>query len=409
MNDINELLPAVALGIATSEETSLVKTALESDAALRAEYAQIQIALVGLGAGIALEPPSNLKAKILQNARASVPHLRQPVPRVRVVPHLRRSSRVLPFLMAGLAAALTAVVVLIAQPRSQINATTLATTSNGSIIYANSGAMSRVTPVVFVRSDGSSLPIKFSADKECQFKAAISSDGLTYLLDSANSTIFIIEEKNGTLIDRWLVPENATAMDVVGSTVVVRSSLVALIFRRNQSGEKSMVEARLSSVNKPNTNPEAAVIDGDNLYTTDQEAGVIHVLSSITGKEITQFDAPEIPVSLAIRDGGLWVLDANGVLLKLGLASGVVLEEILLDGTGKPQYLRLTDELAFITDSEGFVSVVDLAKQKVIARKRLQNPAMGLSVMPDGHLAIALEKRGIVVLDNKLEMVKQIN
>ncbi len=403
---IQELLPAVALGIATPEEIRLVKTALETDTALQAEYAQIQMALVGLGAGAGLEPPSDLKAKVLKNARASLPRTSHPRPRVRVVSRSPRLPLAFPWVMAGLLATLTAVVVFFAQPASQINATTLATTLDGSIIYANSGAMSRVIPVVFVRSDGSSLPIKFSTNKESQFKAAISSDGLTYLLDSANSTVFIIEEKTGTLIDRWLVPENATAMDVVGNTVVVRSNLVALIFRRNQSGEKSMVEARLSSSSKPNASPEAAVIDGNNLYTTDQVAGVIHVLSSQTGQEKTQFEAPEKPISLAVRNG-LWVLDAAGELLKLELATGMVLERIPLEGT--PQLLRLTDQYAFVADQEGFMSVIDLTKKAVTARKRLQNPAMGLSIMPDGHLAVALEKRGIIVLDDKLEMIKQIN
>jgi hypothetical protein len=142
------------------------------------------------------------------------------------------------------------------------------------------------------------------------------------------------------------------------------------------------------------------------LYTTDQARGVIHVLSSITGKEKTQFEAPEMPVSLAVRDG-LWVLDAKGALLKLELPSGAVLENIALEG--KPQLLRLTDNFAFIADSEGFVSVVDLQKQKVTARKRLQNSVMGLSSMPDGHMAVALEEAGIVVLDNNLEIVKSLN
>ena len=311
-------------------------------------------------------------------------------------------ARVLPWALAGLAAALTAVFLNLPQAAS-INATTLATTADGSIIYANSGAVSRTTPAVYVRSDGSRTPIQFVADKECVFKAAVSSDGLTYLLDSANNTVFIVDEKTSAVVDKWSVPSNATAMDVVGSTVVVRSSQVALIFRRNQSGKKSMVEARLSSAN--NANPEAAVIDGDRLYTTDQMAGVVHVLSSTTGKEISTFTAAKAPISLAVRDG-LWVLDASGALYKLEVNTGAVQFRVALEGT--PQLLRLTDQFAFIADKEGFISVVDLVSQQVTARKRLQNPAMALSLMPDGHLAVALEKRGVVVLDSKLEVIKTI-
>ncbi len=409
MNEVQELLPVVVLGMATPEEIRMVKIALESDAALRAEYAELELVLAGLGAGVQMAAPAGLKTKVLNTARASLP-LASSARRVqmRKSPQSRRSvplARALPWL-TGVVAVMTAIMVFVVQPKSEFNVTTVAATADGGIIYANSGAMSRTVPAVLMRADGSKIAVKFVADKECLFKAAVSSDGLSYLLDSANNTVFIVEEKSGALIDRWLVPPNATALDVVGSTVVVRSNEVALIFRRNQSGEKSMVEARLSSVAKPNANPEAAVIDGDDLYTTDQAKGLIHVLSSVTGQERTVFEAPELPVSLAVRDG-LWVLDAAGMLFKLELGTGAVLFEVKLEGT--PQYLRLTDQFAFIADKDGFVSVVDLEKRVVSARKRLQNPAMGLSIMPDGHVAVALEKRGIVVLDSKLETVSQLN
>jgi outer membrane protein assembly factor BamB len=190
---------------------------------------------------------------------------------------------------------------------------------------------------------------------------------------------------------------------VVGDTVVVRSNTVALIFRRNQSGQKSMVEARLSSQGK--IHPEAAVIDGENLYTTDQTKGVVLVLDARTGKKKTEFSAPEKPVSLAVRDG-LWVLDASGALYKLALPGGEVLFRVLLEGT--PQRLRLTDQYAFVADAQGFVSVVEVKNRTVSARKRFQNPTMSLSVMPDGHVALALEKRGIVVVDSTLKVVRTI-
>ncbi len=414
MTEHSELLPFVILGLATPEEVRQVKAALETDVALRREYAELELVLTGLGATEAVEPPASLKQKILAASRGSDQSesraTNEAESRVRPAPTSKRTAprpmaRVLPWVMAGLATALTAVAVFVAFPQSQINATTLAATSDGSIIYANSGAMSRSTPAMLVRSNGAKIPVQFVADKECKFTAAVSSDGLTYLLDQANNTVFIIEESTGKMVDRWLVPANATGLDVVGNTVVVRSSQVALIFRRNQSGEKSMVEARLSS-SKPSAYAEAAVIDGERLYTTDQTLGVVHVLETATGKEIKQFEIPEKPVSLAVRNG-LWVLDAAGVLLKLELSTGAVLEKIVLEGT--PQLLRLTDLYAFVADKEGFVSVVDLQKQQVTVRKRLRNPALALSMMPDGHIAIAVEKNGIVVLDNKLEMVKSIN
>ena len=178
MNEITELLPAVALGIATPQEVRLVKTALESDAGLRAEYAALELVLTGLGASEVLNPPPSLKNKILAAARdtsstsardtsstsarvidtpvAVVPM--HPAPQLHPPQHQPRVlARVLPWALAGLAAALTAVFLNLPQA-ALINATTLATTADGSIIYANSGAVSRSTPAVYVRSDGSRTP-----------------------------------------------------------------------------------------------------------------------------------------------------------------------------------------------------------------------------------------------------------
>jgi hypothetical protein len=400
-----DLLPDVILGIATPEEVRVVQAALATDASLRAEYAQLERLLGALGAEPPIAPPPELKQRILAAARAT-PHT-QPTQKAPQAKHHapRRRLRGLPWLAGALGTALTALAVLIVGvlQTPTVNATTVASLPDGGVIYGNSGSMSRTAPVVLVRGSGEKIPVKFSANKECKFTAAVSSDGLAYLLDSANDTVFIVEEKTGQLVDRWQVPPNASGMDVVGNTVVVRSKTVALIFRRNQSGEKSMVEARLSSQNT--VYPEAAVIDGDNLYTTDQTKGVVLVLDAQTGKKKGEFSAPEKPVSLAVRDG-LWVLDAAGALYKLSLPTGEVEFRVPLAGT--PQLLRLTDQAAFVADAEGFVSVVDVQKRSVSTRKRFQNPAMSLSAMPDGRVAVAFEKRGIVVVDTKLEIQKTI-
>jgi hypothetical protein len=399
-----DLLPEVILGIATPEEVQLVQAALQQSAALRAEYAALERSLAGLGATELVEPPPALKVRILEAARA------MPVAKTRPSPqatHRAPRRRGLMPLLGALGTALAAVAVLFfgvwQAPSTGINATTVASLPDGGVVYGNSGAMSRTAPVVLVRSGGEKIPVRFSAAKECNFTATVVSDGLVYLLDSANDTVFIVEAATGVLVDRWLVPANASSLDVVGNTVMVRAKDIAVVFRRNQSGQKSMVEARLSS--QGTLHREAAVIDGDTLYTTDQDKGVVQVLSSLTGQKLGELTAPEKPVSLAVR-GGLWVLDASGALYKLALPSGAVQVQVPLEGT--PQLLRLTDQYAFVADKEGYVSVVDLAKQVVSARKRLQNPAMSLSVMPDGHIALALEKRGIVVVDSKLEVLRTI-
>lgn len=194
-----ELLPDVILGIATPEEVRLVQSALEQDAALRAEYAALERSLAALGAAHTLKPPPELKSRVLEAARQSssrsTPHT--------VVPQAahaapRRRLRGLPWLAGAVATALTAIAVMLigVLQAPAINATTVATLPDGGVVYGNSGSMSRTVPIVLVRGNGEKIPVKFSAQKECQFRAAISSDGLTYLLDSANDTVFIVEEKN---------------------------------------------------------------------------------------------------------------------------------------------------------------------------------------------------------------------
>ncbi len=410
MTDIQELLPLVALNLASPEERAAVQAALESSAALRAEYAQLRVALTGLGATTAEVPPAGLKAKILAAARAdnlAAPAFVRPAPQMKRSAPKPQFSRGLPWLMGGAATFLTAIAVVffaIMQSSPSINATAVVSTPQGDLVYANSGEMSRTAPVVLVRANGQKIPVVFAANKACKFEAAVSSDGLTYLLDSANNKVFILEESTGKLVDEWDVPANATAMDVVAGTVVVRSSKVALIFRRNQSGEKSMVEARISTQSK-GTSVDAAVIDGQRLFITDQDMGLVRVLEVGTGRELMQFKAAKAPVSLAVRDG-LWVLDAVGALYHLDLQTGAVLDSMKLEGA--PSLLRLTDERIFVADKQGFVTVLDWQKKVIVARKRLQNLPMALSSMPDGHVAVALEKRGIVVLDNKLDVVKTV-
>ena len=78
MAQIKELLPVVALGIATPEEVQLVKAALESDIALQTEYAELERVLTGLGADVSLAPPATLKSKVLAAARESIPKVVAP-------------------------------------------------------------------------------------------------------------------------------------------------------------------------------------------------------------------------------------------------------------------------------------------------------------------------------------------
>jgi hypothetical protein len=396
--EIQELLPLVALGMASSEERNLVEQALKTDEALRLEYADLERVLVGVAQTEALEPPMGLKAKVLEAARA------QPASKVAML----RPKTIWPWLTATLALAATVATVLVMRPAPSVNATAIGSTADGGLVYANSGRAARASPAVLVRANGQVVPIRLRTERECQFTAVISSAGLTYLLDSANDKVFIVREDTAEVIDRWVVPRGATELAVQGDTVAVSNANTMLIFRLNQNGEKIMVEARLLPVGQTSrsNDADAAVIDNNRIYITDRKNGSVRVLNEQTGAEVAQFTAPRAPVSLATRDAALWVLDADGALLKLESSSGAVLERVSLEGT--PKLLTLTDDTAFVADREGFLTAIRLSDLQVTTRKRLQKPPMDLQPMPDGHVALALENNGVLVVDQNLTTVKRL-
>jgi hypothetical protein len=158
---LQELLPAVMLGIASPEERRQVLLALESDVELRREAQEFELALAGLGATEAVPaPPAGLKAKVMAQIRAessgeSRPKL-EPIPEVpiapvpsitRLEPRVQRHNP-LAFLAVGIGLAAAVAGLLITRgPASMPDASVVANTPNGGLIVANSGA--RATPVTF--------------------------------------------------------------------------------------------------------------------------------------------------------------------------------------------------------------------------------------------------------------------
>jgi YVTN family beta-propeller protein len=412
---LQELLPAVILGIASSQERREVMLALETDPELQREARQLELALTGLAATEAIPAaPAGLKAKVMAQIRAessggSTPQpepVSQTVTKLEPVKVQRRNPLVFLAAGIGLAAAIAGLMILRA-PAAMPDASVVANTPNGGLIVANNGA--RATPVTFIAADGARRNVSFKLDKPASFTRAVSNQGLSYVLDAANEKLFIIDEAKGTLIDEWPAPAGASGVAVDGDTVVVMgaASGTALTFRKNGLGSKTMVEARISKANPKmplEDCMDAAVIVGNRAYVTHHDSGTVSEIDVSSGKERARFAVGQKPVSLAVDGATLYVLDLTGTLYKLERETGHVLGRLKLEGT--PDRLTLAPGVAYLSDRAGFVTAVKTEPLQVLARKKLADKLMDLTPMPDGHIAVAAADKGVMILNDKLERLK---
>jgi outer membrane protein assembly factor BamB len=443
---IRELLPLVALGIASPIERETVRRALEQDAELAREARELERALTSLGASEAQTPPPSLRASLLAKARLEGPGKmvadgvpkdhpseapkpsetrgsshrtdlspsRPPTsatPRMNPRANPRASARWLTPILAGVltvAAAIGGIMAVTKGTNTVLDAGVVATTTEGGLIYTN--AFDRNAPVTLVSADWKTRPVRFTTAKEPYFTKAVSNDGLSYLLDARNSKLFIVDESKGELIDTWPVPEGASGLSVEGGMVCVKSATTGTVFtfRRNGIGSKTMVEARVSN---PATMPledfmDAAEIHGDRVYVTHHATGLVTMIDLSTNRELKRAHVGVKPVSLAFTDDDLVVLDYAGALIKLDPNTLEKKEELKLEGS--PDRITIAPGgVAYLSDRSGFVTAVNVNDLKVIARRNLGSETMDLSVMPDGHVAVASSK-GIKILDDKLETVRSL-
>lgn len=412
--DIQELLPVVILGLSTPKERREVVAALETDAALRREAQAIELALTGLGALGSTPAPAGLKLKLMAQIRAektgaspavleSEPTQSKSVTRLEPVKTPARFR--LPFFAVGLALAAAIGGLIVTRPAAMPDASVVANIPNGGLVVANSGA--RATPVTFIAANGSRRNVSFKLDKPANFTRAVSSQGLSYVLDAANAKLFIIDESKATLIDEWPVQAGASGLAVDGETVITvgASSGTALTFRRNGLASKTMVEARIAGAQPDMPSKEfsdAAVISGNSAYVTHHSTGTINEIDLRTGREKTRFTVGREPISLAIDGNILYVLDRAGSLYKLERQTGRILAELKLEGN--PDRLTLAPNVAYLSDRSGFVTAVQTSPFKVLARKQLSSTLMDLTPMPDGHIAVAAAENGVMILNENLEM-----
>jgi outer membrane protein assembly factor BamB len=425
-SEIQELLPLVALGIASAEERAVVRHALEADAELRREYHDLERTLSGLGATEPVTPPSTLKNRVLEAARQEAtitPRVPAPAPE-RGSRSLNRASRGttraapsargrgwMGWTFGGVTAAVAIVLslTLLNPGVSAVNASVVATMQDGGLIYANSGR--NAAPIVLVRADRTRIPVKFAAREPCVFTDAASSDGLAYLLDAKNSKLFIVDERSGALVDEWPVPAGAAGLDVRGDLVVVKGAIsgTAAIFRKAGVGEKTMIEARVAPrLEMPMQEVmDAAIIQGERVYATHHVTGEIAVLEVNTGRELARYKTGGKPVSLGFDGDALLVLDYEGRLLRLETSTGAVLGETRLQGN--PDRLSVMDGIVYLSDRDGFVTAVRAESLEVLGRRRLEGVPMDLTPMADGHVAVAVSQGGVVVLDRDLRTLERLN
>ena len=409
-DQLKELLPLVALDMATPEELRAVTAALEVNAALNAEYAQVQRALSGIPAAVA--PPPALKARLLEAIRQpqSAKLESRPVPShaPRAAPRTRGAPR--RALWGGLAAAGLMVLALVALLPRAVGlgaASVVATTRDGGLIIGSSNASN----AVLIRPDRSRVTVKLSANLKCIVTDATSSGGLSYLLDAANQRLFIVDERSGKLIDAWPVPAGAASVDVQGDTVVVKGAIsgTVALFTKTGKGEKTMLETRIATrVDMPQLEVmDQAVINGELIFATHHVTGEVSVLTKTNGLELRRFTNLGKPVALARAGTALLVLDYAGRLLELNPQSGAVQREVAL--IGNPDRLSVMDDVVFLSDRAGFVTAVRIDTLEVLGRVRVNGVPMDISSMPDDHLAVAISKGGVIVLDRDLRTLETIN
>jgi hypothetical protein len=412
--NIQELLPVVLLGLSTPEERREVVAALETDATLQREAQAIELALTGLGALENTPAPAGLKLKLVAQIRAEktgaspvvlASEQVQSKTVTRLEPVKAPSRFRLPFFAVGLALAAAIGGLIVTRPAAIPDASVIANIPNGGLIVANSGA--RATPVTFIAANGSRRNVSFKLDKPANFTRAVSSQGLSYVLDAANAKLFIIDESKATLVDEWPVQAGASGLAVDGETVVTvgASSGTTLTFRRNGLASKTMVEARIAGAQPDMPSKEfsdAAVITGNSAYVTHHSTGTINEIDLRTGQEKRRFTVGREPISLAIDGKILYVLDRAGSLYKLERQTGRILAELKLEGN--PDRLTLAPNVAYLCDQSGFVTAVQTSPFKVLARKQLSSKLMDLTPMPDGHIAVAAAEDGVMILNENLEM-----
>jgi anti-sigma factor RsiW len=399
---VREALPSLVLGQATPAEQALIQRHLPTCPDCQRELIELETVLAALASAQAAPAPAGLRQRLLAQAQAegvssagsqtqpgqtqtsrmqpgqTQPGLPKPVanPVLRLVPWLA------PLALA--AAAVAAMVVLPPNLSGQPSITALTSTPQGSLVLAASGQ--NQATISMVSLSGARQNLVVSSDKPSYFTRALSYKGWSYLLDGANSKLYIIDEATFKLIDTWPVPAGAVSMAVEDMNVVVKVGTGdLLVFRRKDDGKKDMVSVILdpsgaaggntSATASLDKSREATAMVGNLIYATRSAQSVISVVDLAQGKTIKEFKIGQKPVALAVTGQTLFVLDQMGTY-------------------------------AYVSTPDGWVTAIKSDTLEVVARKQFA-PSSDLSAMPDGHAALA-QGQGVLILDEQLQEIKRV-
>ncbi|THF68360.1 hypothetical protein E7T06_17020 [Deinococcus sp. Arct2-2] len=380
-----EDLSAVLLGIASEAETERVRAHLQTCADCQREAAELRQVLGGvLQAAPELAPPAELRARVLNSAKASTTVHRSDA---RQRPNL---ALWLPTSL-GLAAAVAAFVLW---PQPAPTRADVVVSAGDSVVFASS--KSSGAPLTIRSAGGQLRRVSMETPQPAWFTEAVYAQGRAYLLDAANNQLIVLNVAQGNIERRYPTPGGAAGLAVEGGRVFVKTAASGelLVFGGpNDSATTRRVLAKATPM------PQAECMDavlhvGNRLLATSHATGQVFVLSVDGGQVLDTYAVGGAPVGLAEWSGGVLVLDVQGRLLELA-EDGQIKRTLKLKGN--PDKFSVMDGQAYLTDRGGTVSVVDLATFRV-ARQRTFGTPMDIAALPGGHLALADATRGLLML-----------
>ncbi|MFB9993047.1 zf-HC2 domain-containing protein [Deinococcus oregonensis] len=384
-----EDLSAVLLGVASEAETERVRAHLQTCADCQREAAELRQVLDGvLHAPPEVAPPAQLRDRVLQSARSS---RAQSIPAPQSAP--RKRPRLALWLPTGLGLA-AAVAAFVLWPQSAPVRADVVVSAGDSVVFASSTGTR--APLVIRSAGGQLRRVSMVTSQPAWFTEAVYAGGRAYLLDAANNQLIVLNVAQGKIERRYATRGGAAGLAVEDGRVFVKtaSSGELLVFGDpNDAATTRRILAAAAPM--PETDYMDAVLHvGNRLWATQHTTGQVFVLSGNGGQLLDTYAVGGAPVGLQQWAGGVLVLDVQGRLLELA-ADGQVGRTLKL--AGNPDKFSVMNGKAYLTDRGGTVSVVDLQSFRVTRQRTFGTP-MDIAALPDGHLALADAKRGLLML-----------
>ena len=413
-----ELLEAVLLGQATSQETAFVRAHLPGCPDCRAQAQKLQGTLDALlHAAPALTPPPQLRARLLASAAATPPARPAQIESGQTGSAQTRPAQAMPvrprrlWPALGLAAALGAGLLTAGLLRSvggndtALRRADLVVAAGPQLVVATSGT--QAAPITIRQPGGRLVRVALTQPQPAWYTAGVYDGGRAYLLDAANSRVLVLNLARARLEGSLPAPGGAAGLAVLGGRVFVKTATSAelLVFGEGSSAGVASFRRTLARPIREPMPPEAcmdAILPlGGRLYVTQHTGGQVFALSADGRRTLATYRVGGAPVALRDWQGQLLVLDLHGRLLALD-SQGRLLRELKVPGT--PDRMSVMHGSAYLTDRGGAVTVIDLKRFVVTGRRTFGKP-MDIAALPDGHLALADAERGLLMLNADLSVL----